>query len=50
MRGALTGPVAERHRNYHIPVSNTAAATMILDNGFNAVLAATNAVNLTARS
>jgi protocatechuate 4,5-dioxygenase beta chain len=32
MRGALTGKVAEAHRNYHIPVSNTAGATMVLDN------------------
>jgi protocatechuate 4,5-dioxygenase, beta chain len=32
MRGALTGEVAEAHRNYHIPISNTAAATMVLEN------------------
>jgi protocatechuate 4,5-dioxygenase beta chain len=32
MRGALTGRVSELHRNYHIPISNTAAATMLLDN------------------
>jgi protocatechuate 4,5-dioxygenase beta chain len=32
MRGALTGNVTEVHRNYHIPISNTAAATMVLDN------------------
>jgi protocatechuate 4,5-dioxygenase beta chain len=32
MRGALTGKVSEAHRNYHIPISNTAAATMVLDN------------------
>jgi protocatechuate 4,5-dioxygenase beta chain len=32
MRGALTGQVSEAHRNYHIPISNTAAATMVLDN------------------
>jgi protocatechuate 4,5-dioxygenase beta chain len=32
MRGALTGTVKELHRNYHIPISNTAAATMVLDN------------------
>ena len=31
MRGALVGQVAEAHRNYHIPISNTAAATMVLD-------------------
>ena len=32
MRGALTGQVAEVHRNYHIPISNTAAATVVLEN------------------
>jgi protocatechuate 4,5-dioxygenase beta chain len=32
MRGALTGAVTEAHRNYHIPISNTAAATMVLEN------------------
>jgi protocatechuate 4,5-dioxygenase beta chain len=32
MRGALTGRVSELHRNYHIPMSNTAAATMVFDN------------------
>lgn len=32
MRGALTGKVSEAHRNYHIPISNTAAATMLLEN------------------
>ena len=37
MRGALTGKVTELHRNYHIPISNTAAATVLLEN------AATNA-------
>ena len=32
MRGALTGRVSEAHRNYHIPISNTAAATVVLEN------------------
>jgi len=32
MRGALTGRVSEFHRNYHIPISNTAAATIVYDN------------------
>jgi len=32
MRGALTGRVRELHRNYHIPISNTAAATMVFEN------------------
>jgi protocatechuate 4,5-dioxygenase beta chain len=31
MRGALTGRVTEAFRNYHIPISNTAAATMVFD-------------------
>jgi protocatechuate 4,5-dioxygenase beta chain len=33
MRGAMTGSVTEKHRNYHVPISNTAAAVMILENG-----------------
>jgi protocatechuate 4,5-dioxygenase beta chain len=32
MRGAMTGHVSELHRNYHIPISNTAAATVVYDN------------------
>jgi protocatechuate 4,5-dioxygenase beta chain len=32
MRGALTGNVTEKHRNYHVPISNTAAAVMVLEN------------------
>jgi protocatechuate 4,5-dioxygenase beta chain len=32
MRGALTGRVTKAHCNYHIPISNTAAATLVLDN------------------
>ncbi|CCQ74513.1 class III extradiol dioxygenase family protein [Magnetospira sp. QH-2] len=32
MRGALTGQVKERHRNYHIPISNTGAGLMCLEN------------------
>jgi protocatechuate 4,5-dioxygenase beta chain len=32
MRGALNGRVSEAHRNYHIPISNTAAATVLLEN------------------
>ena len=32
MRGALTGHVRQAHRNYHIPISNTAAATVVLEN------------------
>ncbi|TFG80478.1 MAG: protocatechuate 3,4-dioxygenase, partial [Chromatiales bacterium] len=31
-RGALTGKVRELHRNYHIPISNTAAGLMLLEN------------------
>ena len=32
MRAALTGEVTERHHNYHVPVSNTATAVMVLEN------------------
>ena len=32
MRGALTGVVAKVHANYHIPISNTASALLVLDN------------------
>lgn len=32
MRGALTSQVSELHRNYHIPISNTAAATVVYEN------------------
>jgi protocatechuate 4,5-dioxygenase beta chain len=32
MRGALGGTVRELHRNYHIPISNTAAATLLFEN------------------
>ena len=31
-RGALTGRVSEIHRNYHIPISNTAAGLQVLEN------------------
>jgi protocatechuate 4,5-dioxygenase beta chain len=31
-RGALTGSVTKVHSNYHIPLSNTAAASMVLAN------------------
>ncbi len=32
MRGALPGAVSEIHRNYHIPISNTAAGLLVLEN------------------
>jgi len=32
MRGALAGEVSEIHTSYHVPVSNTAAAVMLLEN------------------
>ena len=32
MRGALTGRVAQIHRNYHIPISNTATGLLALAN------------------
>ncbi|CAG0952402.1 protocatechuate 4,5-dioxygenase, beta chain [Burkholderiales bacterium] len=31
-RGALTGAVSQVHSNYHIPISNTAAGLMVLEN------------------
>jgi protocatechuate 4,5-dioxygenase, beta chain len=31
-RAALTGKVSQLHRNYHIPISNTAAGLMLLEN------------------
>jgi protocatechuate 4,5-dioxygenase beta chain len=31
MRGALSGDVAEIHRNYHIPISNTAAGLLAIE-------------------
>jgi protocatechuate 4,5-dioxygenase, beta chain len=32
MRGALTGRVGKIHSNYHIPISNTASALLVLEN------------------
>ncbi len=32
MRGALTGDVSKIHSNYHIPISNTASALLVLNN------------------
>jgi protocatechuate 4,5-dioxygenase beta chain len=32
MRGTLTDRVIEKHRNYHVPISNTAAAVMVFEN------------------
>jgi protocatechuate 4,5-dioxygenase beta chain len=32
MRGALTGKVRKVHSNYHIPISNTAAGLLVLEN------------------
>ncbi len=32
MRGALTGKVTEIARNYHIPISNTGAGMLLLEN------------------
>jgi protocatechuate 4,5-dioxygenase beta chain len=31
-RGALTGDVSSVHSNYHIPISNTAAGLMVMEN------------------
>jgi protocatechuate 4,5-dioxygenase beta chain len=38
MRGALTGRVSKVHSNYHIPISNTASALLVLDNRARATL------------
>ena len=32
MRGALTGRVSQLHRNYHVPISNTASGLLLLEN------------------
>ncbi len=32
MRGALTGKVSKVHSNYHVPISNTASALLLMDN------------------
>ena len=32
MRAALTAQRVDLHRNYHVPISNTAAATIVLEN------------------
>lgn len=32
MRGALTGRVSKVHSNYHVPISNTASALLVLEN------------------
>ena len=32
MRGALSKRVKEIHRNYHIPISNTASGLLVLEN------------------
>jgi protocatechuate 4,5-dioxygenase, beta chain len=32
MRGALTGRVSQLQRNYHIPISNTASALLVMEN------------------
>ena len=37
MRGALTGHVKKIHQNYHIPISNTASALLLLENNAGAV-------------
>jgi protocatechuate 4,5-dioxygenase beta chain len=38
MRGALTGKVTTVHSNYHIPISNTASALLVLDNKMQAAV------------
>jgi protocatechuate 4,5-dioxygenase, beta chain len=39
MRAALQGTVVERHQSYHVPISNTATAVMVLENAGAAVAA-----------
>jgi protocatechuate 4,5-dioxygenase beta chain len=36
-RAALTGRVSSVHSNYHIPISNTAAGLMVMENHTNAL-------------
>jgi protocatechuate 4,5-dioxygenase, beta chain len=36
MRGALSGEVTKIASNYHVPISNTAGATLVLENGLAA--------------
>jgi protocatechuate 4,5-dioxygenase beta chain len=38
MRGALTGRVSKLHSNYHVPISNTASALLVLENAAQAEL------------
>lgn len=38
MRGALTGCVSKVYSNYHIPISNTASALLVLENREGAVM------------
>jgi protocatechuate 4,5-dioxygenase beta chain len=48
MRGALTGEVTKKHASYHVPISNTAAAVMVLENhpqAFHSDLTITAAAN-----
>jgi protocatechuate 4,5-dioxygenase beta chain len=37
MRGALTGDVGKVHGNYHVPISNTASALLVLENRAHAL-------------
>ena len=37
MRGALTGDVGKVHGNYHVPISNTASALLVLENRTHAL-------------
>jgi protocatechuate 4,5-dioxygenase beta chain len=39
MRGALTGTVRELHTTYHVPISNTAAGVLLLENAAQPVAA-----------
>ncbi len=37
MRGALTGEVVKKHSSYRVPISNTAAAVIVLENKYPAL-------------
>jgi len=43
MRGALTGSVRELQSTYHVPISNTAAGVLLLENTTRPELASVNA-------
>lgn len=38
MRGALTGRVTQIHRNYYVPISNTATGLLVIENALGDML------------